>query len=114
MFILHNIMVATAIISICLMNRFSKLERVQRLLGTQVSLIGATTNTTCGTINAVNSTLSLEAQTYTIPCPSTKELTLAIFLYDDVKQESLDNSNGHNRIIMNLVEVMVYVKQISK
>ena len=82
--------------------------RAKRLLGTQVSLIGATTNTTCGTIKSVSPELSLEAQTYTIPCPTTKEPTLAVFLYDNVVEESWDKPR--DQMIMNIAEVMVYVK----
>ena len=96
-------------------NRWTNKVKVQRLLGTQVSLIGATTNTTCGTINSVNpDRSSVEAQTYTILCPTTKELTLAVFLYDDVIEESYDKKKGKNWIIMNLAEVMVFATPISK
>ena len=89
------------------LNRFTNLHRAKRLLGTQVSLIGATTNTSCVTINSVSSELSLQAQTYTIPCPTTKEPTLAVFLYDDVMEESWDKPRTY--MIMNLAEVRIFV-----
>ena len=82
------------------------MQRAERLLGTQVSLLGATTDTPCGTINSVNSELSLVAQTYTIPCPTTKELTLAVFLYDEVIEEYWDKSRDN--LVMEITEVMVY------
>ena len=67
-----------------------------------MSLIGATTNTTCGTINSVNESegASLEAQTYTVPCPPTIEPTLSVFVYDDTFERPYN--------IMNIAEVMVY------
>ena len=55
--------------------RLSDNTRVtNRLLGTVVSLIAATSNTTCGTINSVNSNgQSVSDQTYTVSCPATTE-----------------------------------------
>ena len=78
-----------------------------RLLGTVVSLIGATSNTTCGTINSVNSNgKSVSDQTYTISCPATTEKTTAVLLSDNVMEETSDK--GSNRVVMNIAEVMIY------
>eukprot|EP00116_Pleurobrachia_bachei_P005013 sb/3465275/ len=77
-------------------------QSLKRLIGTQVILIGSSTNTTCGTINSVSLDFDLENQTYTVPCPATSEPTLAVFLYDDFK---LSDDNG--RLIMRIVEVSV-------
>ena len=75
---------------------------IVRLIGTQVSLIGATTNTSCGTIDTVNTTdgYSVEAQTYTVPCPATTEPTLAVFVYD--------NEGDGKWNYMNIAEVEIY------
>ena len=75
-----------------------------RLLGTTVSLIGATSNTTCGTIDSVSDVRSVEAQTYTVSCPATTESTQAVFLYDDVP--TFENNKWKN--VINIAEVMVY------
>ena len=77
-----------------------------RLLGTQVILIGSTQNTTCGTITSVNPNgTSLSDQTYTVPCPSTEELTEAVFLYDDEMERTHDATYSH--LIMSIAEVAV-------
>ena len=81
-----------------------------RLLGTKVILIGSTTNTTCGTINSVNpSGASLDAQTYKVPCPATREPTLAVLLYDDVMEETKDKNE--DKLVMNIAEVVIYEKE---
>ena len=79
-----------------------------RLLGTTISLIGASNKTTkCGTINSVNpGGSSVDAQTYTVPCPVTTNRTKAVYLYDDVMEKSGDLER--NRLIMNVAEMMVY------
>ena len=83
-----------------------------RLLGTVVSLIGATSNTTCGTINSVNSNFDIytgnseSEQTYTVSCPATTEKTNAVLLSDNVMEEPHDK--GQNWVIMNIAEVMIY------
>ena len=79
-----------------------------RLLGTTISLIGASDKTTkCGTINSVNpGGSSVDAQTYTVPCPVTTNRTKAVYLYDDVMEKSGDLER--NRLIMNVAEMMVY------
>eukprot|EP00116_Pleurobrachia_bachei_P011285 sb/3471547/ len=106
----------TSVGNIVIINRLwnddSQVRFRDRLLGTTVSLIGSTTNTTCGTINTVNIELSVEEQTYTIHCPVTREKTLAVFLYDDVMELSMDK--GNNRTFMNIAEVVVYKMPISK
>ena len=74
-----------------------------RLLGTVVSLIGATSNTTCGTISSVNPNgLSESDQTYTVSCPATTEKTNAVLLSDNVMGTSDKN------IFMSIAEVMIY------
>ena len=74
-----------------------------RLLGTVVSLIGATSNTTCGTINSVNSNgESVSDQTYTVFCPATTEKTNAVLLSDNVMEQPGDD------LVMNIAEVMIY------
>ena len=78
-----------------------------RLLGTQVSLIGATAaSTTCGTINSVNPDEgSVRKQTYTVECPkNTVELSIAVRLYDDVKEEI------KNDMIMNIATAGLFTK----
>ena len=73
-----------------------------RLLGTEVSLIGATTSSTCGTINSVNTNGgSIEDQSYSVFCPATTEPSIAVKLYDDYTTSS-------DYIIMNIAEVKVY------
>eukprot|EP00116_Pleurobrachia_bachei_P012169 sb/3472431/ len=62
---------------------FGYAQAKDRLLGTQVSLLGATTNTTCWTFESLNEGLTEEAQTYTIQCP-VAEKAVAVFIYDDV------------------------------
>ena len=79
-----------------------------RLLGTTVSLIGATSTITCGTINSVNLGASVSDQTYTISCPATTEKTIAVLLSDNVMEES--NDEGHSQIAMNIAEVMIQSK----
>ena len=76
----------------------------QRLAGTKISLLGATTKTTCGTISKINSNRkSVDDQTYTVSCPTTTEPTVAVFLYDET------TANGDSgKIVMNIAEVMVY------
>eukprot|EP00116_Pleurobrachia_bachei_P011452 sb/3471714/ len=100
----------TSVGNVVIINRLwnddSQVRFRDRLLGTVVSLIGSTTNTTCGTINSVNIEQSVEEQTYNIPCPITRERTLAVFLYDDVMELSMDQ--GNNRTFMNIAEVEVY------
>ena len=78
-----------------------------RLLGTVVSLIGATSNTTCGTINSVNSNgESVSDQTYTVPCPAPTEKTNAVLLTDNLMEETSDK--GKNHLIMNMADVTIY------
>ena len=84
----------------------------ERLLGTTISLIGSTTDTKqykCGTIDSVNpvEVNSVEAQTYTIDCPSTTEPTISVYLFDD---EIASDDLTHNRLVMNIAEVRVYGK----
>ena len=64
--------------------------------------MGASKNTTCGTIDSVSLVAELNHQIYTVPCPA--EPTMAVLLYDDVK----DSSEYYDKIIMHLVEVMVF------
>eukprot|EP00116_Pleurobrachia_bachei_P011674 sb/3471936/ len=78
---------------------------LMRLIGTQVILIGSSTNTTCGTIDSVSLDADLENQTYTVPCPATSEPTLAVFLYDNYKDST---ENKGLVIIMRIVEVMIF------
>ena len=75
-----------------------------RLLGMTIFLIGATANTICGTIDYVSDVRSVEAQTYTVSCPATTEMTQAILLNDDVP--TIVNGVWYN--IINIAEVMVY------
>ena len=90
---------------------YARFERInnaslKRLIGTQVSLMGASKNTICGTIDSVSLVFELLTldelmpQTYTVACPA--EPTLAVLLYDDLKDIYYD------QIIMNIVEVMVF------
>ena len=80
---------------------------VRRLLGTQVILIGPTTNTTCGTINSVNSNgTSVADQTYTVNCPGTAESTQAVLLYDNEIEGTTDLEA--EELVMNIAEVRVY------
>ena len=72
-----------------------------------VSLIGATSNTTCGTINSVNSNgTSVSDQTYTVFCPATTERTNAVLLSDNVMEETYDKSRDD--LVMTIAELMIY------
>ena len=79
-----------------------------RLLGTVVSLIGATGTTKCGTISSVNTKnfMSVSYQTYTVSCPATTEKTNTVLLSDNVMEETEDKT--HNKLYMNIAEVMIY------
>ena len=93
---------------ICCFRRHSRTEVRDRLLGTKVSLIGATINTTCTTINSVNPDgESLEDQTYMITCPVTTEKTLSVLLFDDVMEQSYDADRSW--LFINVAEVIVYM-----
>eukprot|EP00116_Pleurobrachia_bachei_P015140 sb/3475402/ len=77
-----------------------------RLLGTEVSLIGPTTTTVCGTISVLNpGGMDAGAQTYPVPCPATT--TLAVKLYDD--EPSSAETVYKDKIVMNIAEVIVYI-----
>eukprot|EP00116_Pleurobrachia_bachei_P011162 sb/3471424/ len=95
---------------VIIINRLSDHTSVtNRLLGTKVSLIGATSKTLCGTINSVSSNgQSLSDQTYTVPCPATTEKTNAVLLSDSVREETFDSG-----VIINIAEVMIYNKVTS-
>ena len=81
--------------------------RTNRLLGTVVSLIGTTSDTTCGTINSTNPNgLSVSDQTYTVSCPATTEKTIEVLLSDNVMEQTGDKTRNHMN--MNIAEVMVY------
>ena len=85
----------------------ANVEVRNRLLGTVVSLIGATSTTTCGTINSVKPNGQSESdQTYTVSCPATTEKTIAVLISDNVMEETYDK--GQNRMVMNIAEVMIY------
>ena len=71
-----------------------------------MSLIGATTNTSCGTIDTLRPHKTLEAQTYTLSCPDRIEPTIAVYLYDDKKF-----AGDGNKIIMNVQEVYIIIRQ---
>ena len=81
---------------------------LKRLKGTQVSLIGPSTNTTCGTIDSVSLDVDLEHQTYTVPCPPTSEPTLAVFLYDALREPT--DTAGY--LIIRIVEVMIFTSAL--
>eukprot|EP00116_Pleurobrachia_bachei_P010218 sb/3470480/ len=93
---------------VIIINRLhDEIKVTNRLLGTKVSLIGATSTTTCGIINSVNSNgESVSDQTYTVSCPATTEKTNAVLLSDNVMEETHDK--GLNRLVMNIAEVMIY------
>eukprot|EP00116_Pleurobrachia_bachei_P004976 sb/3465238/ len=74
-----------------------------RLLGTEITLLGTTTSTTCETINSVKPNgESIEDQSYSVFCPAATELTITVRLYDGVATANSDV------IIMNIAEVIVY------
>eukprot|EP00116_Pleurobrachia_bachei_P006549 sb/3466811/ len=80
-----------------------------RLLGTEVSLIGPTTTTVCGTISSLNpGGTDATAQTYSVPCPAITEPTLAVKLTDN-DPSSAETSKNKDKIIMNIAEVAVYL-----
>ena len=71
-----------------------------RLLGTTVLLVGATSTTTCGSIDTTNQdATSVEDQTYTIPCSQDTEKTVSVRLEDAL--------GTGNQIVMQIAEVIV-------
>jgi hypothetical protein len=70
-----------------------------RIAGTEVRLLGATQNTTCGSINSPSGEKNENDQTYTLQCPATEEPTLSVFVIDH---------NVPSSEAMHLSEVMVY------
>ena len=90
----------------------AKPGETMRLEGTEISLIGTTTNTSCGTIKP-NSTvyenglgMSQEAQTFTVRCPYTEEPTLFLFVYDDTKNIPWDID--HDQMVLHIAEIRLY------
>ena len=84
-----------------------------RLLGTVVSLIGATSTITCGTISSINSNYFSESdQIYTVSCPTNTEKTNVVLLSDNVMEETYDK--GRNNMVMNIAEVMIYKVTLGK
>ena len=81
------------------------------MIGTTVTRIGATSNTTCGTITAALTGDTVTDHTYTVTCDST-EATLAVLLYDDVVEETHDVGNYDSAVVMNIVEVQAYGEYI--
>ena len=79
-----------------------------------VSLIGATSNTTCGNISSVNSDFDIytgnseSEQTYTVSCPATTEKTNAVLLSDNVLEMAWDRYYKGGQIVMNIAEVIIY------
>ena len=81
---------------------------LKRLKGTQVSLFHeSSARTTCGTINSVSLVADLEHQTYTVPCPATSEPTVAVFLFDGVREPT---DNGY--LVIRIVEVMIFTSKL--
>ena len=79
-----------------------------RLLRTTVSLIGPSTSTTCGTVSTLTAGgKDVSAQTYSVACPPTEEMTVAVLLSDD---QTTTAEKRANALIMNIAEVMVYVQ----
>ena len=101
---LYNMIGKWELTGILLLHRLhSQNYIINRLLGTEITLLGTTTSTTCGTINSVNPNgESIEDQSYSVFCPTATEPSIAVKLYDDVATSNSDV------IVMNIAEVIVY------
>eukprot|EP00116_Pleurobrachia_bachei_P004286 sb/3464548/ len=101
---LYNMIGKWELTGILLLHRLSYPGDIaNRLLGTEITLLGTTTTTTCGTINSVNpNAVSIEDHSYFVFCPTATEPSIAVRLYDDVVTSNSDV------IIINIAEVKVY------
>ena len=77
---------------------------LRRIIGTRITLIGETINTTCGTIESVHEDLSTA---YTVTCPPTTEMTLKILLRDETSLDG-DLTEYSGRTVMHLAEVTAF------